>query len=89
MLQRLSALLAGLLFLTAFARADDQGWIEESNKHAQVLLEVLAKYNPEAASRLGVEGHDAEVIDLKPQYETSLRPSRNSKRSATRSQTRA
>jgi uncharacterized protein (DUF885 family) len=70
MLQRLSALLAGMLFVTAFARADDQGWIEESNKHAQVLLEVLAKYNPEAASRLGVEGHDAEVIDLKPQYDT-------------------
>ncbi len=69
MLQRLSALLAGLLLLATFARADDRGWIEESNKYAQVLLEVLAKYNPESATSLGVEGHEAEVVDLKPQYD--------------------
>ena len=44
-------------------------WIEDSNGYAQVLLDVLAKYNPETASSFGVEGHDAEVIDLKPQYD--------------------
>ena len=69
MSQRLSALLAGLLLLATFARADDRGWVEQSDKYAQVLLEVLAKYNPEYATSLGVEGHEAEVFDLKPQYD--------------------
>jgi uncharacterized protein (DUF885 family) len=41
-------------------------WIQESNTHAQVLLEVLARYSPEGASSLGVEGHDNEIVDLKP-----------------------
>ncbi len=44
-----------------------QGWIAESNKHAQVLLDIIAKYGPEQASFIGVEGHDAEVFDAKPQ----------------------
>ncbi len=40
-------------------------WVERSNANAQVLLEVLARFNPEAAARLGVEGLDEEVADLK------------------------
>jgi uncharacterized protein (DUF885 family) len=55
-----------LLFVFASAQAADNTWIDESNKDAQVLLEVLAKYSPESASSLGVEGHDAEIFDLKP-----------------------
>lgn len=43
-------------------------WVAESNRHAQVLLEILAKYSPEAASFFGVDGHDADVVDLKPGY---------------------
>ena len=69
MLQRLSALLAGTLLLASIARADDLSWVEESNHYAQVLLDVLAKYNPEAASAQGVEGHDADVVDLKPRFD--------------------
>ncbi len=69
MLQRLSALLVGTLLLASIARADDLSWVEESNRYAQVLLEVLAKYNPEAASAQGVEGHDADVVDLKPRFD--------------------
>ncbi len=49
---------------TSFATSND--WIEESNRNAQLLLEVNARYNPEAAASLGVEGHDAEIIDLGP-----------------------
>lgn len=48
--------------------AADANWIQESNRHAQVLLELTAKYNPESAASLGVEGHDTEVFDLKPGY---------------------
>ena len=40
-------------------------WVQESNRHAQVLLDVAAKYAPEMASSFGVEGHDAEIFDLK------------------------
>ncbi len=43
-------------------------WVAESNRHAQILLEVLAKYSPEGASSFGVEGYDADVVDLKPDY---------------------
>ncbi len=46
----------------------DQAWIAESNGHSAVLLELIARYNPEAASSFGVEGHDSEVLDLKPQF---------------------
>ena len=50
------------------ARAADAGWIQESNRYAQELLEVNARYGPEGAASLGVEGHDTEVLDLKPQF---------------------
>jgi hypothetical protein len=43
-------------------------WVAQSNRHAQILLEILAKYSPEGASFFGVEGHDADVVDLKPGY---------------------
>lgn len=44
----------------------DRAWIAESNAHAAVLLEILARYAPEAAAGLGVEGHDADILDLRP-----------------------
>jgi hypothetical protein len=54
--------------LAAFAVAASAAapaWVEESNRHARVLLDIAARYFPETAAQLGVEGHDAEVIDLK------------------------
>ncbi|HEU4530275.1 MAG TPA: DUF885 family protein, partial [Steroidobacteraceae bacterium] len=50
------------------APAAPQPWIAESNRHAAVLLDIIAKYGPESASFLGVEGHDDEIFDLKPQF---------------------
>src|SRR4051812_205728 len=41
-------------------------WIVESNRESQALLEIIARYSPESASSLGVEGHDSDVLDLKP-----------------------
>ncbi len=60
-----------LLFLFAIAAAGtslaaSNDWIAESNRNAQLLLEVNARYNPESTASLGVEGHDAEIIDLGP-----------------------
>ena len=53
-------------FAAPAAFAAQPSWIEESNRHSQVLLEVMARYNAEAAGSFGVEGHDGEVLDLKP-----------------------
>ena len=44
-------------------------WVERSNQDAQVLLKVMARFNPEAASRFGVSGLDEQVIDLQPKFE--------------------
>jgi hypothetical protein len=60
---------AALLIVTLAAPAAfaaQPSWIEESNRHSQILLEVMARYNAEAAGSFGVEGQDGEVFDLKP-----------------------
>jgi hypothetical protein len=40
------------------------GWIEESNRHSQLVLDLLARYNPETAAGLGVDGYDEKIRDL-------------------------
>ena len=39
-------------------------WVQRSNENAAILLKLMAKYAPEAASRFGVEGHDTDVTAL-------------------------
>jgi hypothetical protein len=60
------ALFAPILFTLAGATSADPAWVERSNANAAPLLEVMARFGPESAAALGVEGHDAEVLDLKP-----------------------
>lgn len=51
-----------------------KAWVATSNANAQLLLEVLAKYGPESATQLGVDGYDEKILDLsRDQFE----PSRN------------
>jgi hypothetical protein len=69
---RLGGTLAMLLLTALFAShtgAAESNWIEESNRHARILLDINAKYSPESASSIGVEGHDQEVLDLKPGFQ--------------------
>ncbi|MGH8481389.1 MAG: DUF885 family protein, partial [Nevskiaceae bacterium] len=54
------------LFAGAAGAAEPPAWVQESNEHARVVLEVLVKFSPESASSLGVEGYDDQVRDLKP-----------------------
>ncbi len=61
-----SALLLLIALFSTQVLCADATWIEESNRHADVLLEVIARYQPETAASLGVEGHDDAVLDLKP-----------------------
>jgi len=64
----------GLLVLAfaaaASAHAQDAGWVAQSNANAEPVLAVMARYAPETAAAFGVEGHDSEVLDLKPGYDT-------------------
>ncbi len=63
----LGILFASTVLATAsVVRADTPAWVLESNRLAAPLLDVMAKHNPETAAALGAEGHDAEVMDLKP-----------------------
>lgn len=41
-------------------------WVERSNEHAQVLLDVVARFSPELAGSLGIERADPEITDLSP-----------------------
>jgi hypothetical protein len=63
-----SSLLALIVSATCWqipAIADDTSWVEKSNAHAQLVLELRAKFNPESAASIGVDGLDAEIIDLR------------------------
>ncbi|PYQ15081.1 MAG: DUF885 domain-containing protein [Acidobacteria bacterium] len=48
------------------APAAAPSWVARSNEYAQIPLKVLARFNPEGAGQIGVEGLDQEIIDLKP-----------------------
>jgi len=66
---------AVFVFTVATAVAQDD-WVAKSNGHAQVVLEAIAKTNPENAGGLGVDGVDEDIIDLRGQlYERSIEDS--------------
>ncbi|MCM2270032.1 MAG: DUF885 domain-containing protein, partial [Thermoanaerobaculia bacterium] len=44
--------------------AGSPGWVERSNANAQVLLDIQAKYGPEGAARIGIEGLDEAIRQL-------------------------
>ncbi len=58
--------LIALMALTLSAPAPAADWVEKSNEHAQVVLDVLAKLSPEGAGQLGVDGLDEAISDLGP-----------------------
>lgn len=64
-LTRLAAAVAGLC-VSSLGLCDTPAWITASNRHASALLEVFAKYAPENAAGIGAEGHDGDVLDLRP-----------------------
>lgn len=61
------ALIASIFCLISFQNnfaQQSREWITESNKHAMVLLETIAKHAPEYAGRVGVDGYDEEIVDM-------------------------
>lgn len=57
------------ILAVAPAVAKDASWVEKSNEHAQVVLEIFAKFSPEGAGSLGVDGLDEQIMDLGPGIE--------------------
>jgi hypothetical protein len=72
-------LLAGFLVLTAVSPVSSAppakpaspavaDWVKKSNQNARLMVELMAKLQPEAASQFGVEGFDDQITDLSPGY---------------------
>ena len=60
-----AALCAAILQLVTLPAVAQDDWVEMSNAHSQVVLEALAKFNPESAGSIGVDGLDEEILDLR------------------------
>jgi hypothetical protein len=56
--------LTALLALASSTRAAEPAWVTRSNDNAHLLLEVTARYSPESASQIGVDGYDESITDL-------------------------
>jgi uncharacterized protein (DUF885 family) len=74
--KKVHSLIGGLCLvaMTLPAFAAEQAWVARSNANAKLLLNVMAKYSPENASSLGVDGFDEQVIDLsRDRYERQMK----------------
>lgn len=58
--------IAGLLVSATAAQAETPDWVAKSNEYSTLVLEELARYLPEGAGGLGVDGLDEAIIDLGP-----------------------
>jgi len=54
----------GLVVFALPAMAAEQAWVTKSNENAKLLLNVTAKYSPEDATELGVDGFDEQITDM-------------------------
>lgn len=50
-----------LLLLGGALSAQTSGWVAQSNRNAQLLIDLDAKYNPEGAASSGVQGLDDQI----------------------------
>src|SRR6185369_8148576 len=56
------------------AGAAEQAWVTRSNQNAQLLLQLEAKYSPESASSIGIDGYDEAISDYsRDEYEPRRR----------------
>jgi hypothetical protein len=72
--RRLAAVAAALLLsalaaVPVSAQPTPPAWVQKSDEHTQVLLDVMARFSPEGAAELGISGLDEEIVDLKPGFE--------------------
>ncbi len=43
-------------------------WVKKSNQNSKLMVELIAKLQPEIAAQLGVEGYDEQITDLSPGF---------------------
>lgn len=60
---RLMALAILCLVASFPVRAADLPWVARSNENAKLMLDLTAKYSPESASTIGVDGYDEAITD--------------------------
>jgi Bacterial protein of unknown function (DUF885) len=58
-----------LLLTGVSVAAQEADWVARSNANASLLLEVMARFSPEAAGFFGVDGLDEEIFQLPPDYD--------------------
>ena len=54
------------ILVGSFAQASDD-WVAKSNENAMVFLNAIAEFTPEVLGRIGVDGIDEDILDLKPE----------------------
>ncbi|MBV8845877.1 MAG: DUF885 domain-containing protein [Bryobacterales bacterium] len=64
-----------LLFLAALPllAQNPPAWVAKSNRNAQLLIDIQARYNPESAGRNGVSGLDEQITVLSPDRTAAMR----------------
>jgi len=60
-----AACIVAFVLATPPAAAEDD-WVAKSNGYANLILQEIAKFSPEGAGRLGIDGLDEDIIDLGP-----------------------
>ncbi|MFQ6005853.1 MAG: DUF885 domain-containing protein, partial [Woeseia sp.] len=78
--QRHTALLTLVVSVACWqapATAADTTWVNKSDAYARIVLEAFARFEPEQAAAIGVDGIDERITDLGPgRYERELADSR-------------
>ena len=73
----LGAITLAFASLSGQAGAAEQAWVAKSNENAKLLLNLMAKYSPESASQLGVDGYDELITDMsRDQYDATVKDTR-------------
>jgi hypothetical protein len=60
---------AAVAGLASPLQAASPAWVEKSDRNTQLLIDAMARSNPESAGQLGVPGLDEQILDLKPGFE--------------------
>lgn len=70
---RFRTLLATLLLTACGPAVAEDTWVERSNQHAQVMIELRGAFQPEFTSFFGVQDFDERVFDFGPGITTRYR----------------
>ena len=74
---RIGAALFAAWVLVFAAQAGEVDWVSKSNEYANMILQDIARFNPENAGGLGVDGLDEQIRDLGPGvFERSMESSK-------------